>query len=52
MRRVASVTSQAVRAGTAMEKDRQINRKPDRRARMKAVEKARDELREYLKELG
>lgn len=51
MRRVAKITSAAVRAATAMEKDRQINKPPNRHARMKAVEKAREELRDYLKEI-
>lgn len=52
MHRVGKITSAAVRAATAMEKDRQINKAPNRYARMKAVDKAKDELRDYLKELG
>lgn len=51
MRRVARLTSHAVRAGTAMEKNRQINKAPDRYRLMKPVERARDELRDYLKEI-
>lgn len=51
MRRVAKITSAAIRAATLMEKDRQINKAPNRYARMKAVDKAKDELRDYLKDI-
>ncbi len=51
MRRVAKITARAVRAGAAIERDRQIN-KPRDPSRMKSTEQARGDLRDYLKEIG
>lgn len=51
MRHVARISICALRAGAALERDRQIN-KPRDRDRTKALERARDELRDYLKEVG
>lgn len=51
MRHVARISICALRAGAALERDRQIN-KPRDRARTKALERAREELRDYLKEVG
>jgi hypothetical protein len=51
MRHVARISICALRAGAALERDRQIN-KPRDRDRTKALERARSELRDYLKEVG
>lgn len=48
---VARISICALRAGAALERDRQIN-KPRDRDRTKALERARSELRDYLKEVG
>lgn len=53
MRHVARISICALRAGAALERDRQINNPRDRnRDRTKALERARSELRDYLKEVG
>ena len=51
MRHVARISICALRAGAALERDRQINNPRDR-DRTKALERARSELRDYLKEVG
>lgn len=53
MRHVARISICALRAGAAAERGRQINKPRDRdRTYTRALERAREELRDYLKEVG